>query len=193
VSAFLSLQNLVYICLRSIHRGSIATLDEWLHDLPQPFDEEPEVEEVEQVPQPPEILEIPEQDMEESGPSIGSIAEPVQPQPTQVPSDTEDFEYHTAPPSLELEIHKETPPANLTPADIVSPTPTPVIEEARSPSPVFDPQLFSPNLLNPSPPPIVSTFEEEQDAIVDVMNISDEEEVQSSDSHHDNFPRTLRL
>lgn len=190
MSVFSSLQNLAYICLGSIHRGSIATLDEWLHSLPQPVDEEPEVEEVEQVPEQPEVLEILEQDIEESGPSIGSIAEPVQPQPIQVPSDPEDFEYHTTPPPQEPELHKETPPTNLTPAEIASPTPTPVIEEARSPSPVFDSQLFPSIPIIPSPPPIVPTLEEEQDAIVDVMNISDEEEVQSSDSQNDNFPRT---
>ena len=189
MSVFSSLQDLVYICLRSKHRGSIATLDEWLHNLPQPLDEEPEVEEIEQVPQQPEILEVLEQDIEESGPSIGSIPEPVLPQPIQVPSDTEDFEYHTAPPSQEPDLHKETPPVDLTPAEIVSPTP-PVIEEARSASPVFDSQLFPSIPLNPSPPPVPPIFEEEQDVIVDVMNISDEEEAQSSDSQNDNLPRT---
>ena len=33
-------------------------------------------------------------------------------------------------------------------------------------------------------------FEEEQDIVIDVMNISDEEEAQSSDSQNDNLPRT---
>lgn len=189
MSAFLSLQNPVYIYLRSVYRGSIANLDKWLRSLPQPSDEEPE-EEVEEVPQQSETLEIPEQGIEESGPSGSSITEPVQPQPIQIPSDTEDFEYHTAPPSQEPELHKETPPTNLTPTEVVPPTPTPVIEEVRSVSPVFDSQLSPSDPPNPSPTPVAPTLEEEQDAIVDVMNISDEEEAQSPDSQNDNLPRT---
>ena len=195
MSVFLPLRNPVYIWLQSIHRGSITTLDELLHCLPQPLDEELEnqEEEVEEIPQQPETLvemEILEQDVDESGPSVSPIAEPAQPQPIQVPSDTEDFEYHATPPPQELELHEETPQPNLTPAEIVSPMPTPGIEEVRSASPAFDPQLFPPIPLDPSPPPVAPEFEEEQDAIVDVMNISDEEEVQSSDSQNDNFPRT---
>lgn len=187
---FLPLPSPIFISLRSAHRGSIANLDEWLHSPPQPSDEEPETqeEEVEEIPQQPEIIEILEQDVDESGPSVSSIAEPVQPQPIQVLSDTEDFEYHTPPPSQEPELRKETPQPIPTPPKAVSPTPTPVIEEIRSASPVFDSQLFPPIPLDPSPPPVAPIFEEE--AIVDVMNISDEEEAQSSDSQNDNFPRT---
>ncbi|KAF9644037.1 hypothetical protein BDM02DRAFT_3190961 [Thelephora ganbajun] len=173
-----------------IHRGSIANLDEWIHGLPDPFDDETEEKDVQEVSQQPEMLEILEQDDEGSGPSIGSIAEPVQSQLIQVLSDTEDFEYHTTPPSQELELHKETSPTNLAPTEIVPPTPTPITEEVRSASPIFDSQLFPSTPLNPSPAFVTSNFEEEQDAIVDVMNISDEEEAQSSDSHNDNFPRT---
>jgi len=199
VSVFLSPRNLVYTRLRSIHRGSIASLDKWLHQIPTPFDEEPEEEEeeeeVREVSQQPEILEILEQDDEGSGPSIGSIAESAQPQLTLVPYPTEDFEYHTTPPSQEPELHQETPPTNLPPTEVAPPTPIPVIEEARSPSPrspspVSEPQIFPSTPPSPSPEPVPPTFEEEQDAIVDVMNVSDEEEAQSSDSQNDNFPRT---
>jgi len=192
---FLSFRNLVYIRLRSIHRRSIASLDEWLHQLPSPYDEEPEEEEeeeVREVSQQPEILEILEQDDEGSGPSIGSIAESVQPQLIQVPYDTEDFEYHTTPPPREPELHKETPPppTNLPPTEVAPPTPSPVIEEARSPSPVSESQLSPPTPPDPSPEPVSPKFEEKQDSIVDVMYISDEEEAQSSDSQNDNLPRT---
>ena len=147
------------------------------------------MEEVEQVPQRPEIVETLEQDIEEPSPFIGPIAEPVQPQPIQIPSDTEDFEYHTAPPSQEPELENETPPLDLALIEIVSPTPTPAIEEIRSASPVFDSQLSSSNPLNPPLTPVTLKLEEEQDPIVDAMNISDEE-AQSPDSLNDNFPRT---
>ena len=172
-----------------MHRGSITNLDEWLHNLPPPHDEElEEEEEVEEIPQQPEVLEVLDQDIEESGPSGDSIAEPVLPQPIQVPSDTEDFEYRTAPPSQEPELHKGMPPTNLTLAEIAPPTP-PIIEEARSPSPAFDSQLLPSNPPSPSPTSADPKFEE-QDTIVDVMNVSDEEEAQSPDSQNDNFPRT---
>jgi len=190
VSSTLCLEYLVYIHPRSIHRGSITNLDQWLHDLPPPFEEGPTEEEIEEVPQQPEILEILDQDDEESDPSIGPLAVPVQPQPIQVPSEPEEFEYHTASPSQEPELHREASPTHLTPIEIVPPTPPPVIEEVRSTSPVFDFQAFPPIPLHPSPAPITPKSEEEQDAIVDVMNISDEEEAQSSDSQNDDFPRT---
>jgi chromatin modification-related protein VID21 len=192
VSAFLPLGNLVYIRLQSIHRGSIANLDEWLHHLPPPFNEEPEEDEVEEVPQPPEIPEILEQDDEELSPPISSPVEPAQPRPIQA---LVDMDYHTSPPSQEPELpepelREETPPTSLTPSEIVPPTPIPVIEEVRSPSPVFDSQLSPSTPQDHSPTIVAPKFEEEQDAVVDVMNISDEEEVQSPDSQNDNFPRT---
>lgn len=198
MSGFLSLGNPIYIGLRSIHRGSIANLGEWICRRPPPLDEEPEEEqeqeqeqeeEVEEVPQQSEILETLEQDGEEPDPPPDSLAEPPQPQPIQVLSDTEDFEYHTTPPSQEPELHEEVPSPILTPIEIVPSTPTPVIEEVRSASPVFDSQLPPSTPLNHSPAPVVLKFEEEQDTFVDVMNISDEE-VQSPDSQNHNFPRT---
>lgn len=196
MSVFPLLKNIVYIRLRSIHHGSITNLNEWLYrPQPPPPDEELEEEEeeggsIEEVPQQPDILEVLEQGGEEPGPSIDSLAEPVQPQSIQVPSDTEDFEYHTAPPSQEPELHKEIPPTDLTPTEIVPSTPTPPIEEVRSASPVFEIQLPTPAPFDHSPAPVAPEFEEEQDAVIDVMNISDEEEIQSPDSRNGSFPRT---
>ena len=196
MSVFLSLGNLVYVCLRSIRRGSISTLDEWLLRLPPPFDEESEQEEeeeegeIEEVPQPPEILEVLEQDDGEPDPSTGSLAESTEPQPIQVPSDTEDFEYPATPPPQEPELHEEIPSPKPAPIEVVPRTPTPVIEEVRPASPVFDFQLPPSTPLSHSPAPVTPKFEEDQDAVIDVMNISDEEEAQSSDSQDDNLPRT---
>jgi chromatin modification-related protein VID21 len=177
---------------QSVHRGSITNLDEWLQDLPPPFGEEPEEEEIQEVPQQPEILEIMEEEEEikESEPSPASIVELVQPQPIQTPPAMEDFESRTITPSQEQELHEDVLPTELTPSEIVPLTPTPITEEARSPSPVFDPQLFSSIPFNPSPPPATPEFEEERDANVDIINISDDEEVQSPDSHIDDIPRT---
>ena len=185
---------------QSIHRGSIANLNEWLQHLPQPFGEEPEEEEIQEVPQQPETSEM-FQDNEESGPSPRSVAEPVEPQPIQVPPDTEDFEYPTASPPQEPELHQEEPPRAPTPPEIVPPTPTPAVEEMRSPSPVLDSQLSPSIPFDPSPAPETPKFEEERDANVDIINISDddgddeeeeeeEEEAQSPDSYIDNTPRT---
>lgn len=134
-----------------------------------------------------------EEDVEESEPSAGPIAEPVQPQPIQVPLDMDDFEYRTPTPPQEPEPHQEVLSAEITPSEIVPPTPTPVVEEVPSPSPVFDSQLFPPTPFDPSPAPATPKFEEEHDGTVDIINISDDEdddEVQSSDSHIDNTPRT---
>ena len=142
-------------------------------------------EEVQEDPQQPEITEILEEDIEESDPSASSIEEPVQPQPVQVPPDMEDFEYRTATPPQEPELHQKLPPVDLTPSEIIPPTPTPVEEEVRSPSPVSDSQLFPPIPFNPSSAPATPTFEEEQDANFDIIDISDDEEVQSPDSHID--------
>ena len=134
-----------------------------------------------------------EEDVEESCPSPGSIAEPVEPQPIQVPPDVEDFEYRTPTPPQEPELPQEVLPTDLAPSEIVPPTPTPVVEEVRSPSPVLDSPLFPSIPLNPSSAPATPKFEEEQDANVDIINISDDEddnEAPSPDSHIDNAPRT---
>ena len=200
MSGFLSPGNLVYIRLRSIHRGSITTLDEWLLRLPLPFDEESEQEEevvveeeIEEVSQQPEILEVLEQDEPEPEPPTTPIAEPIEPiepQPIQVPSDTDDFESHATPPPQEPELHNATPSPHLTPTEVVPRSPTPVIEEAQPASPVFDLQLPPQTPPHHSPAPVTPKFEEDQDIVVDVMNISDEEEAQSSDSQNDILPRT---
>lgn len=194
MSVLLSLENLVHIRPRSIHGGSIANLDKWLHQSPPPPDEAPEEEveeeEVEEVPQPPKALEILEPDDEEPDLPMGSLAEPTQPQPIQVPSDTEDFEYHIASPSQGPELHEDIPSTNLTPTEIIPPTPTPIIEESRSASPVFDSQLSPSTPINHTPPPVTLKFREGHDSIVDVMYISDDEEAQSSDSQNENLPRT---
>jgi len=198
VSVSLSLRNLVYTRLRSIHRGSITTLDEWLLRLPPPFDEESEQEEEEEIeeveaPQQPEIPEVLEQDEAEPEPPTGSIAEPIEPtepQPIQVPSDTEDFEYHATPPPQEPELHEDIPSPKLAPIEVIARTPTAVIEEVRPASPVFDFQLPPPTPPSHSPAPVTPKLEEDQDIVVDVMNISDDEGAQSSDSQNDIFPRT---
>ena len=129
--------------------------------------------------------------VEESAPSPASIVEPVHPEPIEVPPAMEGFELRAPTPLQELELdEEEVLPTDLTPSDIVPPTPTPITEETRSPSPVSDSQLFHSISFNPSPPPATPKSEEEQDANVDIINISDDEEVQSLDSHIDNIPRT---
>lgn len=170
---------------------------EILEDDEEPDVEEPDVEELHvQEPEPDvEVLDAEEPDVGEPDageliPSPSPSVEVVQPQPIPVPSDTEVVEYHTATPPQELELHQEVLPINLTPPEIIPSTPTPVTEEARSPSPVLDSQSFPPILFNSSSAPTTPKFEEEQDANVDVVTISDEEEVQSPDSHIDNLPRT---
>ena len=140
--------------------------------------------------QQPEILEALEPDEGEPDPSIGSLSEPPQPQPIQVPSDTEDFEDHTTPPPEEPEPHEEAPSATPTPIEITPPTPTPPTEEVQSASSVFDFQLPPSTPPSHSPAPMTPKLEEEQDTVIDVINISDEEEAPSPDSHNDNFPRT---
>ena len=154
--------------------------------------QEEEVQEVQEVSQQPEVLEILEEDVEESGPSPGPIEEPVQPQPIEVPSDTVDFEHNPTPPPQELEPHEETLPTSPAPIEPTPPTPTPApaIEEVLSETQTLDSQLSPPTPSPPSPAPVTPKFEEEQDAIVDVLEISDEEELQSCDSHIDNFPPT---
>lgn len=102
----------------------------------------------------------------------------------------EDFEYHTPTPPQEPDLRQEVLSTDLTRSEIVPPTPTPVAEEARSPSPVFDSQLFPSIPFNPSPAPSTPKFEEEQDTNVDIINISDDEEVQSPDSHINSIPLT---
>ena len=144
--------------------------------------------------QQPEVLEVLEQDDAEPEPPTVPIAEPIEPQPIQVPSDTEDCEYHASPPPQEPELHKEIPSPDLVPIEVVPRSPTPIIEEVQppppSPSPVFDFQLPPSTPPHHSPALATPKFEEDQDTVVDVMNISDEEEAQSSDSQNDILPRT---
>lgn len=185
---------------QSIHRGSIANLDEWLQHLPPPFCEEPEEDELQEAPQHPEEEEIREvsprpkvleilEDVEESDLSVRSM-ESVQPQPIQVPPDIADFEYCTATPPQEPELHQELLSVNLTPSEIVPPTPTPEEEEPRSPSPVFDSQPFPSISFNVSSVPTTPKSEEEQVTNVDIIYISDDDEIQSPDLHIDSSPHT---
>lgn len=155
-----------------------------------------EIQETQEVNQEPEVLEILEEDVEEPSPPTVPIAEDIQPEPIQILPDVDDSEYHTATPPQEPEVHQELSPTNLTPTEIVPPspipvTPTPVVEEARSPSPEFVSQSPVPIPLDLSPAPMTPDFDEEPDATtVDVVIISDEDEVQSLDSHIENVPRT---
>jgi chromatin modification-related protein VID21 len=159
-------------------------------DVEGPDTKEPDIGE-------PDFEELDVEGSDAEGPDVGDhtpyaspSVEVVQPLPISVLSDIEDSEHQTETPPREPEPHQEMSPRSLTPTEIVPAPPIPVMEEARSPSRVFYPRSFPPNPFNSFSAPVSPTFEEEQDAHVDVVIISDEEEVQSLDSHIDNLPRT---